>query len=207
MGPPLPPVAAGYALSKPAPIKVELFLDLVCPFSRKMWGVITSAVLAKYGGPCEFRVHQVPQPWHPAGAWVHEAALAVQQVAPDKYVPFVDSVYAEFDKGRFKDDDTWSKTRPQVYDELLDLAASAGAERSAVAAVLAPNPGGGNAGTGATQALKWAVKFHRCRGVHVTPTVHVNGLEAGIISSGWTADQWCAFLEPMGADNFQGTKL
>lgn len=28
-----------------------------------------------------------------------------------------------------------------------------------------------------TQHLKWATKFHRVRGVHVTPTVFVNGLE------------------------------
>ena len=46
-----------------------------------------------------------------------------------------------------------------------------------------------------TQALKWATKLHRVRGVHVTPTVHVNGLEAGIVSSGWTGEQWLKFLE------------
>ena len=65
----------------------------------------------------------------------------------------------------------------------------------------------GNAGTGVTQAIKWAVKYHRCRGIHVTPTVLVNGLEAGIVSSSWTAAQWKAWLEPMGADNWQGSKL
>jgi hypothetical protein len=32
-----------------------------------------------------------------------------------------------------------------------------------------------------------------------------NGLEAGIVSSGWTGAQWKAFLE--GADCFQGSKL
>ena len=32
-----------------------------------------------------------------------------------------------------------------------------------------------------TQHLKWAVKFHRVRGVHVTPTVFVNGLEVRVV--------------------------
>jgi len=46
---------------------------------------------------------------------------------------------------------------------------------------------GGNAGNAMTQHIKWACKYHRGRGVHVTPTVHVNGLEAGIVSSGAAA--------------------
>ena len=41
----------------------------------------------------------------------------------------------------------------------------------------------------------------------MTPTVHVNGLEAGVVSSGWTGEQWESFLAPMGADNFTGSAL
>ena len=37
--------------------------------------------------------------------------------------------------------------------------------------------------------MKWIIKHHRTRGVHVTPTCFVNGLEAGIVSSGWSAEQ------------------
>ena len=54
---------------------------------------------------------------------------------------------------------------------------------------------------------RWAVKFHRVRSVHVTPTVFVNGLEAGVVSSGWGGAEWQRFLQPMGADNWQGTQL
>ena len=43
--------------------------------------------------------------------------------------------------------------------------------------------------------------------VHVTPTVFVNGLEAGVVGSGWTGAEWKQFLSPMGADNWQGTQL
>ena len=59
----------------------------------------------------------------------------------------------------------------------------------------------------ATTALKWAVQYHRKRGIHTTPTVLVNGVENGLCSSGWTADQWDKFLEPLGADGFNGSKL
>ena len=35
----------------------------------------------------------MPQPWHPQSSIVHEAALAVAEVAPSKYFDFVDAVY------------------------------------------------------------------------------------------------------------------
>ena len=41
----------------------------------------------------------------------------------------------------------------------------------------------------------------------MTPTVFVNGLEAGVVGSGWTGAEWKQFLSPMGADNWQGTQL
>ena len=117
------------------------------------------------------------------------------------------ATYSAYDDGKWKDDDSFDKTRGQIYAELCALAATIeGVDAEAVAAALKLT-GPGNAGTGVTQAIKWAVKYHRCRGIHVTPTVLVNGLEAGIVSSSWTAAQWKAWLEPMGADNWQGSKL
>ena len=108
-----------------------------------------------------------------------------------------------YDGGKFKDADTWEKSRGQIYAELVELAKSVGVE--GIDEKLKMKESGEC--NEMTQRLKWAVKYHRCRAVHVTPTVHVNGLEAGIVSSGWTPEQWCAFLEPCGADNFTGTKL
>lgn len=246
MGPPLPPLSTGYALSPAMAGKptVELFLDLICPFSSKMWkSVYSGGPLEKMGDKVCFQINQVPQPWHPQGTYVHEAALAVKDVAPASYPAYVDAIYKArcgpahgsthlsqtthrartrsvtrtppcplslaqaFDGGAFKDDSTWSKSRAQIYEELLDLCTATGIDRSAIASKLAMGEGGGNSGNAMTQHIKWAVKYHRCRGVHVTPTCHVNGLEAGIVSSGWTGEQWMSFLGPMGADNFQGTKL
>jgi len=152
-------------------------------------------------------LHQVPQPWHPQGTYVHEAALAVRSVDEAKYEDYVTAVFTAYDGGKFKDDDTWNKTRQQVYDELLDMAKAVGVDRDAVKAKLAIKPEGGNCGNEMTQTIKWIVKHHRLRAVHVTPTVFVNGLEAGIVSSGWTSEQWLQFLEPGGEDCWQGAKM
>lgn len=173
-----------------------------------MWkSVYSGGALAKYGDKVCFQLNQVPQPWHPQGTYVHEAALAVRDAAPASYAAYVDAIFTAYDGGAFQDDATWDKSRAQIYEQLLDIAAATGIDRAAVASRLAMGEGGGNSGNAMTQHIKWATKYHRARGVHVTPTVHVNGLEAGIVSSGWSGEQWSAFLEPMGADNWQGTKL
>eukprot|EP00966_Prymnesium_polylepis_P229943 5320676-Prymnesium_polylepis.1 len=219
-----------------------------------------------------FVIQQVVQPWHPQGSYVHEAALAVKHLAPDKYLAFCSALYKAFDEGKFKDADTWDKSRSQIYADLVALAESVGA--AGIDKCLAMNAESQECNQ-MTQHLKWAcaarsphdrtrtaphrtapccccdrvcahlrspasvrparrrVKYHRCRGVHVTPvrrtrapfaardvpsssrrprpssaqTVHVNGLEAGVVSSGWTAEQWVAFLQPQGADNWTGSNM
>lgn len=212
MGPPLLPVQAGFALCMARPsVQVELFLDLICPFSSKMYQTVHDEVLpAVAGADINFVVQQVPQPWHPQSTYVHEAALAVKQQRPDAYSEYLGAVYTAFDTGKFKDDDTLNKSRLQIYDDLLDLLATSDRLKTVnplEVSKLLELTGPGNAGNAMTQHIKWAAKYHRARGVHVTPTVHVNGLEAGIVSSGWTGEQWLKFLEPMGADNFQGSLL
>jgi len=218
MGPPLPPVQCGSGLSEATlrapPVQIELFLDLVCPFSGRMFFAVQEA-LPKIDERVSVVVHQVVQPWHPAGTMVHEAALAVKRVAPAAYTAYVAEVCAAFAGGSFTDEATWGLSRAQIYQQLVALlandAALASVDAGAVAALLGQTEDGGairgNSGNAMTQEIKWACKYHRTRGVHVTPTVYVNGLEAGMVSSGWSAEQWCAFLEPMGADKFTGSLL
>ena len=50
--------------------------------------------------------------------------------------------------------------------------------------------GEGNSGNKTTGQMKFAIKYHRVRSVHVTSTVFLNGVESPDISSGWTAEQW-----------------
>ncbi len=54
-----------------------------------------------------------------------------------------------------------------------------------------------NTGNELTQAVKWLVKYHRSYGVHVTPTVFLNNIEAGQVSSSWTLPEWTELLEPL----------
>ena len=52
-----------------------------------------------------------------------------------------------------------------------------------------------NGGTLVTQKLKFHVKLGRQLGIHVSPTCCLNGLICDT-SSGWTLEEWTAFLDP-----------
>ena len=102
----------------------------------------------------------------------------------------VKAVYSAFDAGKFQDDDTVDKSRKQIYGDLIGLLGTSETLKTVDPSEVFKRlelTGPGNAGNAMTQHIKWACKYHRGRGVHVTPTVHVNGLEAGIVSSGAAA--------------------
>lgn len=167
-----------------------------------MFGTLYEKVIPTLDEDISITMHHVIQPWHPQGTMVHEAALAVKQVSPESYPAYVNDLYGAFLTGKFKDEDTWNKTRLQIYDDLLEIV-PAGVDKDAVKALLLPAGKRGNAGNAMTQEMKWACKFHRTRGVHVTPTVFVNGVEAGIVSSSWTEEDWEKFLSKKGKDFFR----
>ena len=53
-----------------------------------------------------------------------------------------------------------------------------------------------NSGNACTASLKWYTKQHRQRGIHVSPTCAVNGVEVNT-SSSWGLDEWRKLLDPL----------
>ncbi|GIS88929.1 MAG: hypothetical protein CM1200mP18_16390 [Gammaproteobacteria bacterium] len=97
-----------------------------------------------------------------------------------------------FDKQTdFFDDHAKDLSRIQIYEKLVAIGGKSNYDVSSLSGLLSLNDVTGNDGLGVvTQHLKWAVKYHRMRSVHVTPTVFINGIEAPDISSGWSDNEW-----------------
>ncbi|CAE7366947.1 unnamed protein product, partial [Symbiodinium sp. CCMP2456] len=150
-------------------------------------------VAASYEGKVTFIFHPVAQPWHGQSSFMHEAALAVLKIqGPEAFWAYAVEVCRRQEE--FFDDQTFEKSRLQIYKELVIIANEMGFDSSKIMARL-QLAGSGNSGNAVTQRMKWVTKFARTRGVHVTPTVFVNGLEAGIVSSDWKAEEWATFLD------------
>lgn len=129
---------------------------------------------------------------------MHEAALAVSRLAPSRFWDFSAALFAE--QERYFDVSVANETRAQTYRRLAKLAANTtGLPEAEVYSLLdvPDHPGEDgelNVGNKVTDDVKVLVKMARLTGVHVTPTVLFDGVEAREIDSSWTADQWIAWL-------------
>jgi len=153
------------------------------------------------GGKVQVLFRQQVQPWHPSSTLTHEAGLAVLRLAPSRFWEFADALFAA--QKDFFDVNAVGESRNQTYRRLARLAAgSAGVAEDDVYALLevadkAAPDGSLNVGNAVTNDLKLLVKMARLVGVHVSPTVITDGVVAGEISSGWTADQWLEYLKKL----------
>lgn len=216
----LPPKFKGHRLlffsddpSAPAPTEhsaseplhtLELYLDYVCPFSAKQFKTFVTDVAPKIrsnpklGPKVQVIFRQQVQPWHPSSTLVHEAALAVQKLAPSKFWQFSEALFN--DQKAYFDVNVVNETRNETYKRLAKLGASSvGVNEDELYGLLAISDKAGddgslNSGNGVTNDLKVVIKMARLVGVHVSPTVIFDGVVNNEISSSWTVDQWLKWL-------------
>ena len=203
MAPPLPLVPAGIKLTNSfsSGVVVDLFHDVCCPYSKKMFDTVFRSLIPALEsknliGSIQFLWQSVPQPWHAQSCCMHDAIMAASILDIEKTPTYILNIFAK--QTDFFDDQTKNLSRVQIYENLAAIGGESGYDISSLSALLSLEDVEGNEGLGnVTQHLKWAVKYHRVRGVHVTPTVFINGIEASDVSSGWSDTEWLEKLQPM----------
>ncbi|KAF7789365.1 hypothetical protein EIP86_000309 [Pleurotus ostreatoroseus] len=181
-----------------APQTLDVFLDYVCPYSKKIALTIDKVVIPllnsqQYSGKVKIIFRNQVQPWHASSTLVHEAGLAVARVAPHKFWAFSLALFEKQDD--FFDIPTSDLTVKQIRAKLADLAASViGADKREAVLDLLKNKTSPNGGVDVTDDLKYTIKFSRQNGIHVSPTVLLDGLIANEISSSWGETEWGTFL-------------
>ena len=203
MAPPLPSVPAGIKLTNSfsSGVVVDLFHDVCCPYSKKMFDTVFRSLIPALEkenliGGIQFLWQSVPQPWHAQSCCMHDAIMAASILDVEKTPTYILNIFAK--QTDFFDDQAKNLSRVQIYEKLAAIGGESGYDISSLSALLSLENVKGNEGLGnVTQYLKWAVKYHRVRGVHVTPTVFINGIEAPDVSSGWCDTEWLEKLQPM----------
>ena len=203
MAPPLPSVPAGIKLTNSflSGVVVDLFHDVCCPYSKKMFDTVFRSLIPALEkenliGGIQFLWQSVPQPWHAQSCCMHDAIMAASILDVEKTPTYILNIFAK--QTDFFDDQAKNLSRVQIYEKLAAIGGESGYDISSLSALLSLEDVKGNEGLGnVTQYLKWAVKYHRVRGVHVTPTVFINGIEAPDVSSGWCDTEWLEKLQPM----------
>ncbi|PHH61465.1 hypothetical protein CDD81_373 [Ophiocordyceps australis] len=189
----LPPHLAGQKLPpSPTPHSLELYLDYTCPFSARLFHTFWTQIAPLKTPNLQVVFRQQIQPWHPASTLLHEAALAVLRLEPAKFWRFSAVL---FDKQKdFFDEAVAHEGRNATYSRLADLARELGVDGDAVFDLLEIKAGDAqNKGNQVTPDVKLVTKMNRRVGVHVTPTVVLDGVVQDV-SSSWTGEQWKEWL-------------
>jgi protein-disulfide isomerase len=128
---------------------------------------------------------------------VHESALAVLKLSPEKFWPYSDALFK--DQKAYFDANVVNETRNETYNKLSLLGKSVGVDGVKMYDLLKigekAKDGSLNVGNAVTDDLKVLIKAARLVGVHVSPTVIFNGVVENSISSGWGAKEWEEWLE------------
>ena len=182
-------------------LTLECFVDYCCPFSSKIFTALTEQVIPHYNKESpkiKLIFQQIPQPWHPQSATMHESVCAVRHL----YSIDITNLYQQLlmaHRNEYTDSICCNETRIQTSQRLAELAGSLeGVDVNNVMERLTPvfTDTSKNSGSPSIRVLKFYVKQHRQLGIHVSPTCRMNGMIVDT-SSGWSLEQWQEFLDPM----------
>lgn len=180
--------------------KVQLYLDYDCPFSAKIFNKLNDEIIplidSKHPGQFEFILMNVPQPWHPTSSIMHEVALAVGKVSPQSFWEYSKLLF--LNQKQFYDEVTFDKSRKEIIKELIEIAQSnLDVDLVKLNKLLDIDTKGDvtNKGNKITKDLKYFIRYQRTVGVHVTPTVFVDGIENPSIESSTPASSVVEKLE------------
>ena len=194
---PLPP-----SLPSPGPNERIQTHTHQCPFSAKIFNTLLTTVAPlirsnpSWASRAELIFRHQIQPWHPQSTLMHESALAVNQIAPGKFWAYSKELFAHAEE--FFDANVVNEARNETYGRLVKVAGKVGVDEGEVLTRLRvsdkPVDGAINVGNGVTADVKTVVKMARLTGVHVSPTVILDGIVAGEVSSSWGEAEWKEWL-------------
>jgi protein-disulfide isomerase len=211
MGAPLPTTTIGHRLgtddddaseaSRTKKVKVQFWLDYACPFSAKMFRTMRKDLMTYYDdrSQVQFEMFHQVQPWHTSSSIMHETALAYGEVIGEGgFLEFSEKLFEK--REQFADSLTFDRTRHEITDDIIKACDDRLREDELAKvrkyARLNTDTSDKNGGTLVTQKLKYHIKLGRQLGIHVSPTVLVNGLICET-SSSWTLKEWRELLDPL----------
>lgn len=205
-----PPLSSIIKVPDQLPNTIEVYLDYSCPYSAKLynkWYEELFPYLAQNSDKYRFIFKNYVQVWHPNSTLLHEASLSFQYLDPQDFLKFSYHLFANIEQ--FYDTATVNLTRNEVYAKIYDLVIKPNGldKKNGITkeqflgnlsiAEIKDGEKHSNVGNTTTNDLKWFTKTGRQQGIHVTPTVVINGYEDGSIGSATPVSDIIAKLEKL----------
>lgn len=184
---------------------IQIYLDYDCPYSGKLFNRLYKEIipeLEKKGLNEKFDIifMNVAQPWHSTSCLMHEVSLAVAKSTPEKFWQYSKILFEN--QSNFYDSEVINKSRNEIVNELIEIAIKeVGGDKEKLNELLKiettkENNGViSNAGSKIGTDFKYFTRYHRTVGIHVTPTVTINGIVNNGIESSTPLDKIIEILE------------
>lgn len=188
---PIPARPSGYRLGKAeAPITVEMFLDLECPFSKKGWNNAMKVVNA-YSPEQVCWVFQLMTLGNHRQSWdATKAAIALSETNTQTFIEVTSRIFAQ--QAEFANEAWKDKTQTEFHQWLADNIAESTDKASFLEKLNSKD---------VYAAARIPARFATVKGVWSTPTFFINGAEATQLSSGSNLEDWQAIINPLLSTN------
>lgn len=185
----------------PTATTIAIYLDYNCPFSAKMFKKIQDEVIPKLKKDNIYtKVNlvfmNVIQPWHGIQSSIcHDVSFAVAKIKPTYFWKFSRVLFDEITM--FYDNVIYDKTRGEITDMVIQLFAkmegvSSRDVEQVKELVIVKGVGedkADNTGNKVAVDNKYFTRYHRTIGIHVTPSIVINGIYMPLIESSTDSDK------------------
>ena len=187
---PIPARPSGYRLGQPnAPIAVEMFLDLECPFSKRGWNNAMKVARAYSSEQVRWTFQLMTLGNHRQSWDATKAVMAVAGEDADKFVAFTTHLFSKQEE--FANEAWQDRTQTDFNQWLADRASAATEYKDKVKFIELLNS------KAVYAAARIPARHAIVTGVWSTPTFFINGAEATSLSSGSSLEAWKAVIDPL----------
>ncbi|MEM8505828.1 MAG: thioredoxin domain-containing protein [Cyanobacteria bacterium P01_D01_bin.1] len=191
---PVPSRRSGYRIGDAnAPIMIEVFFDLECPFSKKGWNTVMK-VKEAYSSEQIYWVFQPMSLGNHRQSWdATKAAITVADTDTQKFIDFVSHLFSK--QSDFANEAWKDKTQTEFHAFLAERAAEAS---DAAAEHRDKKQFLDRLNSEEIYArARIPARFATIRGVWSTPTFFINGAEATSLSSGSSLQNWQSVIDEL----------
>lgn len=187
---PIPARPSGYRWGQcDAPLQVEVFVDVECPFSQKAWSTLLSVVDHYHPDQISVTVHPIVLANHRQSWDVTKAAVVM---AADNAAQFWNALTYCFERQeKYAHAAFDQQTREDLYALLAHFAADFNQEADKTAFIQRLKSDRIETQT------KIPIRYAIGRGVWSTPTFLINGSQADELSSSSSLADWQKVLDPL----------
>ena len=189
---PVPSRPSGFRLgSGDAPVQIEVFVDLECPFSKKAWPTVLAVANYYKGDSVATTAHPIVLCDHRQSWDATKAVVAIAADDPQRAWQFMSHLYEHQDA--YTQDTFDHKTQQDLRQLMADLAAKFDPDLNTNDLVQQISDEEGSVANRAKASVRYAIS----RGVWSTPTVFINGSPVPELESSSTLSDWQGIIDPM----------